>query len=183
MSNYRRNYIPGGTYFFTVVTHHRKRILCDDKAREALRQGIKSVQKSRPFSVDAIVLMPDHLHTIWTLPAGEHDYSMRWNQIKGSFTKLWLAQEGAEASRNASRILKRERGIWQRRLFEHTCRDEDDLKRCLDYLHVNPLKHRLVSKVADWPWSSFHRHVQLGEYSSDWGSASEWYGDEWRDFE
>ncbi len=79
-----------------------------------------------------------------------------------------------------SRRRKQERGIWQRRFYEHTCRDEDDLKRCIDYIHVNPVKHGLVGRVIDWPWSSFHRYVRLGEYPIDWGGGDEWYGDEFR---
>jgi putative transposase len=78
---------------------------------------------------------------------------------------------------------KRERSVWQRRFFEHTVRDERDLRRCVDYVHVNPLKHGLVDRVPDWPWSSFHRYVRLGEYSSDWGSSNDWYGDEFANYE
>jgi putative transposase len=111
------------------------------------------------------VLLPDHLHAVWELPRGDADDSTRWRRIKSLFTRQWLAAE---------------QGVWQRRFFEHTCRDDDDLKRCADYTHVNPLKHGLVTRVRDWPWSSFHRCVHSGEYPSDWGSAAHWYGDELR---
>jgi len=117
------------------------------------------------------------------LPHGDWDYSTRWKRVKAEFTRHWLKAGGTEKSQSTSRTDRGERGIWQRRFFEHTCRDEDDLKRCVDYIHVNPLKHGLVERVRDWPWSSFHRFVRLGEYPANWGNASEWYGDEFKDFE
>ena len=183
MTNYRRAYQPGGTYFFTVVTHGRRPFLCDPGARSLLRQAFSTIRQRWPFRVDAIVLLPDHLHYVWTLPLGDANFSTRWNQIKGTFTKSWLARGGGEVAPGLSRRIRRERGVWQRRLFEHCCRDEEDRRRCMDYVHVNPLKHELVERVSDWPWSSFHRYVRLGEYSLDWGNASEWYGDEWNGFE
>ncbi len=183
MTNYRRASLEGGTFFFTVVTHHRRPILTTSVARDALRQAFHDVRGRRPFVIDASVLLPDHLHCVWTLPADDADFATRWRQIKSLFTRQWLRHGGSEVSKSHSRRLKGERGIWQRRYFEHACRDEDDVKRCVDYRHVNPLKHGLVDRVRDWPWSSFHRYVRLGEYTPDWGSASEWYGDEWRRFE
>jgi putative transposase len=183
MTDYRRWRVGGGTYFFTVVTHERRPFLTDERSRRCLREAFRAVRARRPFTVDAIVLLPDHLHAIWSLPAGDFDYSTRWQLIKRRFTKLYLAAGGGESPRSASRIAKGERGCWQRRYFEHTCRDDVDKKRCADYLHVNPLKHGLVRRVIDWPWSSFHRYVRLGEYSPDWGGADVWYGDEWRKYE
>lgn len=183
MTNYRRNFVQGGTFFFTLVTHRRNPILTTRLARNTLRKAFQSVRRGRPFIIDAIVLLPDHLHSVWTLPANDADFSTRWRQIKSLFTRQWLQQGGREAAQSQSRQLKSERGIWQRRFFEHTCRDENDMKRCIDYLHVNPLKHGLVESVKDWPWSSFHRYLQLAEYSSDWGAVNEWYGDEWLQFE
>lgn len=183
MTDYRRNFAPGRTYFFTVVTHQRRPILTSGSARQSLRIAMQDVRTRRPFDVVAIVLLPDHLHAIWTLPSGDADYSMRWRQIKTLFTRQWLCKGGVEASQSRSRQAKGERGVWQRRFFEHTCRGENDLKRCVDYVHVNPLKHSLVDKVRDWPWSSFHRYVARGEYSVDWGSADIWYGDEWDNYE
>jgi putative transposase len=120
----------------------------------------------------AIVVLPDHLHTVWTLPAGDSDYSLRWAQIKEGFTRRFLKSGGAEATRSVSREAHRERGVWQRRFWEHTCRDEDDLKRCVDYLHWNPVKHGLVSRVQDYAWSSFQRFVRLGEYDLEWGRSN-----------
>ena len=183
MTNYRRNYTPGGTYFFTVVTHQRRPLLTSPLGRTALRSAIQSVQRYRHFRLDAIVLLPDHLHTVWTLPTEDSDYSTRWRQIKTLFTRHWLKEGGNEAKQTSSREQRWEHGIWQRRFFEHTCTDESDMKRCVDYLHVNPLKHRLAERVSDWPWSSFHRYVRQGEYTQDWGSANEWHGDEWNKFE
>jgi putative transposase len=127
--------------------------------------------------------LPDHLHAVWSLPEGDSDYSTRWQLIKRRFTRQYLKAGGAPAVASASRLAKRERSVWQRRFFEHTVRDEADLKRCVDYIHVNPLKHRLVDRVCDWPWSSFHRYVRLGEYPIDWGAAAAWYGDEWKNYE
>lgn len=165
MTNYRRNYVPVGTFFFTVVTYQRRPILTTPLARETLRYAIQSVRHRLPFSLEAIVLLPDHLHTVWILPPDDEDFSTRWRQIKTLFTRRGLQQGGSQASQSLSREVKSERGIWQRRFFEHTSRDEFDLKRCVDYVHVNLLKHGLVERVSDWPWSSFHRYVRLGEYS------------------
>jgi putative transposase len=170
----------GHVFFFTVVTHDRRAILTTDRGRAALRDAFRTVRAERPFRVTAIVLLPDHLHAVWELPAGDADYSSRWRLIKSRFTRLWTGSGGVEGLVGPSRGRKAERGVWQRRFYEHTCRDEDDLKRCVDYLHVNPVKHRLVDRVLDWPWSSFRRYVRLGEYPSDWGGHGDWYGDEFR---
>ena len=182
MVNYRRSRI-GQVYFFTVVTHQRAPILTTDLGRDCLRNAIEGVRQKLEFENLAFVLLPDHLHAVWKLPAGDTDYSTRWKQIKAAFTKSWLKGGGIEQRQSASRTEKRERGVWQKRFFEHTCRDENDLQRCLDYTHVNPLKHGLVTRVCDWPWSSFHRYVEAGTYDLNWGSADEWYGDEFRHFE
>lgn len=182
MPNYRRNYVPGGTYFFTVVAHQRRPILTAQRARTCLREALKTAQLERPFELTAIVLLPDHLHTVWVLPAGDSDYSTRWSHLKAEFTRSYLAAGGNEGERNESRQRHRERGIWQRRFWEHTCRDEDDLKRLVDYVHWNPRKHGLVSRVKDYPWSSFHRFVQCGEYEADWGGTDpcpDWDDPEW----
>ena len=183
MTDYRRWRVDGGTYFFTIVTEQRRPWLCDDLARACLRDAIRIVRQRRPFTIDAIVLLPDHLHTVWTLPIGDSDYSTCWKLIKRRFTSAYLKSGGTEAEVNASRQSKGERSVWQRRFFEHTVRDESDMKRCVDYVHVNPLKHGLIAKVIDWPWSSFHRYVRLGEYAPDWGNANIWHGDEWNHYE
>jgi putative transposase len=168
MSRYRRNYVPGGTYFFTVVTRGRSPILTDELSRLFLRNAIEKVRKKRPFEIVAWVLLPDHLHAIWTLPPRDDDYSTRWRQIKEAFTRKYLRGKTGRKS-TASRIQKQEQDVWQRRFWEHTVEDEEDLKRCVDYIHWNPKKHGLVRSVRDWEWSTFHRFVDEGEYTLNWG--------------
>lgn len=182
MSSYRRSRV-GQVFFFTVVTNRRAPILTMEAGRNCLREAIQEVRHQSPFRNVACVLLPDHLHAVWELPRGDTDYSTRWKQIKAAFTKKWLRSGGCEQWKSASRESKGERGVWQKRFFEHTCRDESDLKRCVDYIHVNPLKHGLVERVRDWEWSTFHRYVESGEYDIDWGNAGEWYGDEFQHFE
>ena len=169
MPNYRRWYVPGGTYFFTLVTFQRQPFLTEEVSRALLRQAIEKEVAKRPFEIVAWVLLPDHLHAVWTLPPTDADYSLRWQKIKEEFTKSHLAAGGREGVRNRSRRTKRERAVWQRRFWEHTVEDEDDLERCVDYVHWNPVKHGLVTRVRDWPWSTFHRFVTAGHYGLDWG--------------
>lgn len=169
MANYRRCYISGGSYFFTVVTERRAPILANDEARDLLRTAIRACQQQWPFSVKALVLLPDHLHAIWTLPPGDADYSKRWGFIKKHFTQHWLVANGMEQALSLSKQRQRRRGVWQRRFWEHALRDERDYAQHLDYLHYNPVKHGLVSTVADWPYSSFHRFVSKGFYPAHWG--------------
>lgn len=182
MSDYRRYFVPGGTYFFTCVTYRRKPFLTTDLGRRCLREAFDQVRRSHPFEMVAIVLLPDHWHTVWTLPTGDARYPLRWMRIKEEFTERWLAEGGREINQSASRVKHRLRGIWHKRYWEHTVRDEDDLKRCVDYIHWNPRKHKLVQRVCDWPWSSFHRMVQLGEYAIHWGGTDptpQWHDPEW----
>jgi putative transposase len=169
MSRYRRNFFPGGTYFFTLVAQGRRPIFTGDLARLFLRAAIDKVRATRPFEIVAWALLPDHLHAVWALPRGDDDYSTRWMQIKESFTKQYLRAGLSHDSRLTSRVRRREQGVWQRRFWEHTCRDEEDLKHCVDYVHFNPKKHGLVGSVLDWPWSTFHRFVEAGEYTRCWG--------------
>lgn len=177
MSLYRRWFVEGGTYFFTVVTQGRKALFRDPRNRKWLREAIRDVRGRAPFRVLAIVLLPDHLHTVWTLPRGDADYSGRWRQIKSLFTRSYASAGRPESCISAQRKRRHEHGVWQRRFWEHTVRDEDDLKRCVDYLHFNPVKHGLVAAVRDWPWSSFHRFVKLGEYDLRWGGHAELHDD------
>jgi putative transposase len=170
MPDYRRWHVPGGTYFFTVVTDSRRPILCNEMARKCLHDAIAKVRVKWPIEVVAIVLLPDHIHTVWTLPQGDAGYPMRWKRIKEEFTSAYLSHGGAEVAPNLSRQRQGERGVWQRRYWEHTVRDEEDLKRCVDYVHWNPKKHGYVANVRDWQWFSFHRYVELGEYTPDWGA-------------
>ncbi len=169
MSHYRRCYLPGGSFFLTVVTERRAGILCADLARAGLRAAILECQRQFPFRLDAIVLLPDHFHAILTLPPRDADYSKRIGIIKKHFTQSWLASGGAEQSRSVSRQRHRRRGVWQRRFWEHTLRDERDYTNHVNYLHFNPVKHGHVACPRDWPYSSFHRWVDLGVYAPDWG--------------
>jgi REP-associated tyrosine transposase len=175
MSDYRRCYVPGGSYFFTVVTERRAGILANDKARDCLREAIRHCRQQLPFRVDALVMLPDHIHAIWTLPIVDCDYSKRWGIVKKHFTQTWLASGGTEQSVTASRLRYRRRGIWQRRFWEHALRDERDYQNHLDYLHFNPVKHGLVKHVIDWPYSSFHHWLKQGFYPERWGSRVEDY--------
>ncbi len=183
MSNYRRALVPGGTFFFTVVTHRRQPILTDSRSRQFLRTAFREIKAQRPFTIDAIVLLPDHIRCVWSLPPDDVDFPTRWRQIQKRFTQQYLAAGLPESSVSTSRERQGDRGVWQRRFYEHLIRDELDLKRCVDYLHLNPVKHRMVDRVRDWPWSSFHRFVRLEEYPMDWGGSHELYGDEWLRFE
>jgi len=170
MSDYTRARIAGGTYFFTLVTFDRRPILTSPLARACLRDALRDTRDHQPFQLDAICLLPDHLHCLWTLPDGDADFSGRWNRIKGIFSKRYLTAIASRADPNPSRRRKGEAAIWQRRFWEHGIRDADDFRRHLDYLHFNPVKHGHVSRATDWPWSSLARHVRLGWYDPAWGT-------------
>ena len=135
---------------------------------DALRESVRWVKQRRPFYIDAWVILPDHMHTVWTLAEGDADYSSRWREIKKRFSK------SIEKTERLSRVRKDkgERGIWQRRFWEHTIKNEKDYQRHVDYVHYNPLKHGLVNRVKDWPFSSFHRAVASGIYSTEWCGES-----------
>jgi len=166
MTNYRRNFVPGGSYFFTVnLADRRSRLLAENI--DLLRPAFCYTRERHPFTIDAIVVLPDHLHAIWSLPEGDCDFALRWRLIKSAFSRELPAGEHVSESRAA----KGERGIWQRRYWEHTLRDEADLTRHVDYIHFNPVKHRHVSRVRDWPYSSFHRMVRLGICPADWAGG------------
>ena len=166
MVDYRRNRVPGGTYFFTVNLLDRRSCLLVEHI-DWLREAVRAVKRRRPFEIDAWVVLPDHLHAVWTLPEGDADYSGRWRSIKIAFAKGLPKTERC----SAVRLNKGERGIWQRRFWEHTIRDDADYAAHVDYVHVNPLKHGLVERLADWPYSSFHRAVARGVYHQDWAAA------------
>jgi putative transposase len=173
---YRRAKVEGGTFFFTVVTCNRAKILTLPHHIPLLRQAFRQVKTQLPFDINAIVILPDHLHCIWTLPPNDSDFSTRWQQIKSNFTRHVSAPY--HQRRSASRLQKGEQGIWQRRFWEHQIRDEKDLMRHTDYIYYNPVRHRLVNAPKDWKYSSFHRDVQRGIYSIDWGDNPEavWQG-------
>ncbi len=169
MPQYRRVKIYGGCVFFTVVTHQRRPILTEDICRDLLHQAWTDTARRFPFTTEAICLLPDHLHCIWQLPENDADYSIRWKEIKRIFTKEYLLRVGPGAERNNSHLKRGEAAIWQRRFWEHVIRDEDDLVRHVEYIHYNPVKHGLVARAMDWPWSSFHRYVKLGLCDQNWG--------------
>lgn len=162
---YRRNYLPGGTFFFTVTLRNRRLRLLTEHL-DMLREAFREVKADRPFEIDAIVILPEHLHLIWTLPEGDADYSTRWRLIKGGFTRR-LKARGVNFVRDA----RGEHGLWARRFWEHTIRDEADLQQHIDYIHFNPVKHSHVSRPIDWPHSSLRRYVRKGILSNNWGSS------------
>jgi len=167
MTSYRRNRIPGGTFFFTVNLHDRNsRLLVQHIG--VLRDAVREVRQRAPFHIDAWVVLPEHLHCLWTLPEDDVDYSGRWQAIKMAFSRKIPAGE----YRSAGRTSKRERGIWQRRFWEHTIRDEQAYAAYMDYIHFNPVKHGHVAHVADWPYSSFHHAVAQGLYPREWAATS-----------
>ena len=177
MTNYRRQFVAGGRYFFTAALAHRRLGLLVEHI-DALRAAFRSASAQHPFSIDAIVVLPDHLHAIWTLRDGDDDFPLRWRLIKASFSRLLPSGEVL----SSSRLSKGERGIWQRRYWEHALRDENDFARYADYIHFNPVKHGHVRRVKDWQPSSFHRFVRLGLYPEDWagspeGQESDGYGE------
>ena len=168
MSNYRRSHADGATFFFTLVTYRRQRILTDMALRLALHDAIVRVRQRYPFTIDAWVLLPDHLHAIWTLPLGDADFGLRWSWIKRLVTRAVAENYERPDWRNASRIGRRESTIWQRRFWEHQIRNDADFSAHMDYVHFNPVKHGLVARVQDWPHSTFHRWVAKGIYPLDW---------------
>src|SRR5581483_6024243 len=168
MPRYIRSFVPGGTFFFTVVLLDRRQGFLVDRI-ETLREAFAAVREKRPFTIDAAVVLPDHLHCIWTLPLGDANFSGRWHAIKAAFSRSMPKGERLSARRRA----KGERGVWQRRFWEHTIRDERDFERHADYIHYNPVKHGHTRRVAAWPHSTFHRYVQNGVYAPDWDASDE----------
>ncbi len=168
MFQYRRNFVPGGTYFFTVtLANRRSKVLVDHIA--ALRDAFRTARRVRPLEIDAVVILPDHLHAIFTLPSNDVDFPGRWRHIKGQFSSSLIAA-GVALDRWPNGDL----ALWQRRFWEHTIRDEGDFARHVDYIHFNPVKHGLVRRVCDWPHSSFHRYVREGVLPDDWaGDAAD----------
>ena len=162
---YRRARVPGATYFFTVnLADRRSRLLVEHI--DVLRATLRRVRQAHPFHMGAMVVLPDHLHAMWTLPADDADFSMRWMLIKAGFSRQMARIEG----RSASRVAKSERGIWQRRFWEHLIRDARDYERHFDYIHFNPVKHGLAQAAVDWPYSSIHRYIRLGTLARDWAA-------------
>ncbi len=160
---YRRAFVPGGTFFFTVNLADRSQRLLTEHI-DCLRFAFRQVKDRYPFEIPAMVVLPDHLHAIWVLPDGDADVSRRWAQIKGTFSRLVPEQGQVSQSRQG----KRERNVWQRRFWEHRIRDEIDLSRHIDYIHINPVKHGHAHRAAEWPYSSIHRFIRNGWLTADW---------------
>jgi putative transposase len=167
--NYRRAKTAGGTFFFTVVTHNRRPFLCVPENIVLLRQAFRYAMSNHPFTIDAIVVLPEHLHCLWTLPVGDADFSTRWRLIKSHFSRHCAVSYQGQVS--ASRQRKQERAVWQRRFWEHQIRDENGYIRHVEYVHYNPVKHKLVAAPIAWAHSSFRRYVEAGVYEADWGAA------------
>jgi putative transposase len=172
MPNYRRAFVPGGCWFFTANLLDRRSGLLIAEI-DALREATRRARERHPFQINAFVVLPDHLHAVWTLPSGDADFSTRWRLIKIVFSKSiprseWLSKVRQERG---------ERAIWQRRFWEHLIRDEEDYRRHVEYCYINPVKHGLVSRVCDWPFSSFHRDVAAGLFSEDWAGDFEALGE------
>ena len=161
MSDYRRAIVPGGCLFFTLVTHGRQRLFVDEQNVDRLREGFRHTMRKHPFQIDAIVILRDHLHTLWRLPDDGSDYSLRWRLIKH-----YLAT-GVSAKANH----RGEKQVWQRRFWEHVIRDEDDWRRHVDYIHYNPVKHGYVKRPGDWRWSSFKKMAACGYSPPGWGES------------
>ncbi len=163
MVEYRRPRVPGGCYFFTLALAQRQTSLLTDHA-QLLGRCFRAVRERHPYTMDACVVLPDHLHCIWTLPDGDSDYSLRWTLVKSMFSR---GLPGGEPVRD-SRRRRGERGIWQRRFWEHVIRDDADFNNHVDYIHINPVKHGLVARAIDWPHSSIHRYVREGRCDPGW---------------
>ena len=164
---YRRNRVPGGTYFFTVTLRDRSSGLLVQYI-DHLRHAFRTTHRERPFRLEAIIILPDHLHALWTLPTGDADYAGRWRALKSRFTQA-LRLQGVPLHADG----RGEYRLWQRRYWEHIIRDEEDWQRHVDYIHYNPVKHGLVDRVADWPYSSIHRYVRGGIYSLAWAASDD----------
>ena len=163
MVRYRRNYVAGGTFFFTVTLDDRRSHLLV-KHVDLLRAAFRAARSEQPFAIDALVVLPEHLHVVMTLPSGDTNFSGRWRRIKGHFSSALLGSAISIARRSNGGL-----ALWQGRFWEHTIRDDDDFARHVDYIHFNPVKHGLTSRVCDWPYSSFHRYVRQGLLPEDWG--------------
>ena len=170
MSRFRRAN-TGTTFFFTLVAYHRRPILCDPMIRTALRDALHAVRALRPFTIDAWVLLPDHMHCIWTLPTDDTEFSQRWSQIKHRVS--YACGDAYRIRPSVSGLKRGEATIWQRRFWEHQIRDDIDMQRHMDYVHFNPVRHGHVEQVSAWPYSTFGRWVKAGLYAADWGGGPE----------
>jgi putative transposase len=170
MSHYRRANKDGCSHFFTVVSYRRQQILCDAYIRKSLRAAIIASQLKHPFTIDAWILLPDHLHCIWTLPRGDADFSKRWSIIKRSVSLDCAEHYKKDKWVTASKKKHRESTIWQRRFWEHRIRDQNDFNRHIDYIHYNPVKHGLCKRPVEWQYSTLHRYIRDGIYPVEWAA-------------
>lgn len=168
MPQYRRVYLPGGTFFLTIVTYNRNPLFANPENIARLRNAVATTRAEMPFEITAAVVLPDHLHFLWTLPPTDSNYSQRIGRLKVLFTQSLRGKQALPQNVSISRRKRRESDVWQRRFWEHTIRDQADWSNHLDYVHYNPVKHGLVSCPHLWQYSSFHRWVQLGKYGADW---------------
>jgi putative transposase len=175
MRRYLRHRVPGACYFFTVNLAERKNNSRLITHIEALRDAFSKTKQDYPFEINAIVVLPEHLHCLWTLPQDDADFSTRWSLIKARFSRALPRGERISKSREA----KGERGIWQRGFYEHYIRDDDDYAKHVDYIHWNPVKHGLVMRASDWPHSSIHRFIREGLLDKDWAAASAIANESW----
>ncbi len=164
---YRRIFNKGAIWFFTVVTHDRRPFLTSPANVSLLRSSFKKVMIRHPFSIEAAVVMPDHIHVIWKLPTEDNDYATRWRLIKSHFSRN--CGQDCKAERDPSRMSRKQQAVWQHRFWEHCIRDQNDYARHIEYIHYNPVKHGYVTAPVDWPHSSFRRFVEQGIYSENWG--------------
>ncbi len=168
MPNYRRPNVPGACWFFTVALADRTSLALVEHV-DRLREAVAAVRRRHPFRIDAMVVLPDHLHAVWTLPEGDAGISVRWSLIKATFTRA-VGRDGRPIPLGRR---PGERALWQRRFWDHLIRDETDYARHVDYCHINPMKHGLVRRVSDWPFSTFHRAVRAGLHAEDWAGTAE----------
>jgi putative transposase len=166
---YRRSQIEGATYFFTVVTHQRRELFAEPATVTLLQRAIADVRARRPFVIEAEVVLPNHIHALWTLPEADNDYPTRWRLIKEAFTRGY-AQSRALPEPNASRRTKGEQAVWQRRYWEHLIRDDEDFGRHVEYIHYNPVRHGLAAAPCLWAHSTFPEWVAKGLYDANWGA-------------
>ena len=177
MSNYRRAAAKGGSYFFTLVSYQRRNIFCDKAIRLALRQAIKTTQKKYPFNIDAWVLLPNHMHCIWTLPEEDNNFSQRWSLIKRKVSIECAQQYKQQQLLTESKVKHRESTIWQRRFWEHQIRNQQDFNNHLDYIHYNPVKHNYCNSPSQWQYSTIHRYIKVGYYAYNWGEQQPNFSD------
>jgi putative transposase len=167
MPEYRRAYLKGGTYFFTVVTFKRIPVFRNAPEIQFFNDCIKATMQNYPFRIDAIVILPDHVHTIWTMPEEDSDFSTRWRLIKKRFSRQYSCLNPSLISESV--VKKQKQSIWQKRFWEHLIRDEEDFNRHCDYIHYNPVKHGLVKSPDTWEYTSYHQFVSKGLYPPNWG--------------